>query len=225
MLDQGCRVVGPERAVLSVQDGSYATRGFLRQGRANAQVVSRLPINSPLYAPPVPRPGGRRGRQALKGKRLGTPQTLAQQPPGWRAHPSELGTEVRSLTGIWHSVLPGVRLRVVLIRRLALQGQPNSQQQWLEAFFTTDLTLSPEQILSQARGRWAIEIEIRDANQHYALGQDHCRRYERIVAINACRLLMGACQLLWFIQRLDTGNSLALQRYRPWYRHKVMPSI
>lgn len=225
ILDQVCRVVGPERGVLSVQDGSYATREFLRQRLVNAQVVCRLPINSPLYAPPVPGPAGRRGRKPTTGMRLGTPQTLAQQRRGWCPHPSEPGAEVRSLEGIWHSVLPGVQLRVVIIRRPALKGQPHAQRQWLEAFFTTDLSLSQEQILSQARGRWAIEIEIRDANHSYGLGQDHCRRYERIVAINAFRLLMGAFQLLWFIQQLDTGSTLALQQYRPWYRHKAMPSI
>ena len=227
MLDRLCGVVSPARKVLSVQDGDYSTKYFLRDLPEQAQVIGRLPKNSPLYAVPVPKAEGRPGRQAQKGPRLGTAETLADEDQGWRPHPEEAGAEVRLVTGIWHSVLPGVVLHVVLVRRLALKQAPSKKQRqrWVEAFFTADLSLSLEAVLREYQGRWSIEITIWQARQSFGLGQDRCRRYRRIVGINALRMVLMATEVLWFAGKVSSVRSMDLVVYRPWYLQKRGPSL
>ena len=94
----------------------------------------------------------------------------------------------------------------------------------VEAFFTTDLSLSPHAILSEYGDRWAVEIEIRDANAFDGLGQDQCRKRQRIMGANTFRLVMAAARTLWFIDQVERGTGMHLCRYRPWYRQKVAPS-
>lgn len=84
--------------------------------------------------------------------------------------------------------------------------------------------MSPQDILREYRARWAVEIEIRDANAFDGLGQDQCRKRQHIVGANTLRLVMAAARTLWFIDHVECRPSLNLQRYRPWYRQKVAPS-
>ncbi len=223
MLDQVCRLVGRERRVLSVQDGGYATKQFLQGLPKNAEVVGRLPIDSPLYGLAEPKPPSQPGPQAKKGPRLGNAQELAEAaaPEAWQAHPEEEGAEVLVVEGLWHSVMPGVLLRVVIVRR----EKATKRKKVIEAFFTSLGTLSAEQILQEYRARWSIEILIREAREHYGLGQDRCRRYRRIVGVNGFRMVLGACQVLWFAQQVEQHGEGALRPYQPWYVQKQQVSL
>ena len=72
--------------------------------------------------------------------------------------------------------------------------------------------------------RWAIEIAIRDGHAYYGVAQDQCRKFERIVGANTFRLLMAAARTLWCIVSSEPHADVALQRFRPGYRHKGAPS-
>lgn len=222
MLEAVSRLAGPDRTVLSVQDGGYSTKDFLRELPENAQVVGRLPIDSPLYAKPEPKKPGQPGPAPKKGERLGNPKELADEADAedWQPHPEE-EAEVLEVEGLWHSVMPEVWLRVVIVRREQSTGQKNE----LEAFFTSRCTLEADELLQEYRGRWSIEILIREAKGHYGLGQDRCRRYDRIMGINGLRMLVGACQVLWFARELEQHQEAALRPYQPWYKQKQKPSL
>lgn len=228
LLDRLCGTIGPQRRVLSVQDGNYATQYFLRALPECVDVVGRLPKNSPLYGLPAPKPAGQPGPQPKKGARLGTALDFAEEEGSrWQAHPSEAGAEVSLLAGLWPSVLPGVPLQVALVRRKHLRYHPSKRkrQRWLEAFFTTDGTLNLEEILQEYRGRWTIEILLHEARESYGLGQDRCRRYRRIVGVNNFRLLVGAAEVLHFAEQVAAADTMDLRRYRSWYRTKQGPSL
>jgi hypothetical protein len=94
----------------------------------------------------------------------------------------------------------------------------------VEAVFTTDLTLSPAALRAQDRERWAVEITLRDSNAFTGLGQDQCRKWQRVVGVNTFRLVLAAARTLWFVEHVSQPQVLALGRYRPWYRHKCAPS-
>jgi len=190
--------------------------------------VGRFPISAKLYELPPPHPAKRRGAPRKKGDLIGSPKTLAQTTTGWAPHPSEAGAEIQDWCGLWHPVLPGRLLRVVVVRRPG-KGRPTRTGQRkplppVEAFFTTDLSLSPEDILTEYHARWAVEIAIRDANAFAGLGQDQCRKRKRILGANTLRLVLAAARTLWFIAHVDRGPAVPLGRYRPWYRQKVAPS-
>ena len=124
--------------------------------------MGRFPIRAKLYEVPPPPTGKRRGAPRKKGALIGSPKILAQTAKGWIPHPSEAGTEIHAWCGLWHPVLPGQLLRVVVVRRQA-QGRPTrvgprKSPPPLEAFFTTDLALSPQDILTEYRKRWAVGV-------------------------------------------------------------------
>jgi hypothetical protein len=191
-------------------------------------VVARFLLSGKLYALPEPPAGKRRGRPPRQGKLLGSPKPLARQRRGWQPHPTEAQAEVQPWVGLWHTVLPGRLVRVVVVRRppAARPQQPGQRKPRppVEAFFTTDLSLSREDILRQDRDRWAVEITIRDSHTFDGLGQDQCRKIQRIVGANTFRLVMAAARTLWCLEHANQPNAMDLRRYRPWYRQKSAPT-
>jgi len=152
---------------------------------------------------------------------------LARRRHGWQPHPTEAKAEVQTWIGLWHTVLPGRLVRVVVVRRPAAHSKQPGQRKPpppVEAFFTTALSLSLEDILRQYRDRWAVEIAIRDRNAFNGLGQDQCRKIQRIVGANTFRLVMAATRTLWFLEQANQRHGMDLRRYRPWYRQKCAPS-
>jgi len=134
---------------------------------------------------------------------------------------------VQAWEGLWHAVLPSQLLRVVVVHRpaTACWRKPGQRKPPpLEAFFTTDPTLSLATILTQYRERWAVEITLRDSNALTGFGQDQCRKYTHVVAVNTFRLALAAARTLWFVAQTNRTDALDLIRYRPWYRHKQVPS-
>jgi hypothetical protein len=221
----------PTRRLRVSGDGEFATKAFLRYLLPSVEVDGRLLITAKLYQPPPKRRKGQRGAPRKKGDLMGSAKTLATTPTGWLPHPTEAGAVVQSWCGIWHSVLPGRVIRMVVVRRPQLENikgvkgnQAFGRRKPLEAFFSTDLTLSPDDILASYEDRWAIEIEIRDARAFDGLAQDQCRKLTHIVGANTFRLLMAAARTLWFIEQTERAGHVDLCRYRPWYKQKVAPS-
>jgi hypothetical protein len=221
----------PTRAIRVATDGGYATQVFLRDLPPNVAVVGRFLLTAKLYQLPPTRVKGQRGAPRKKGAVIGSPQTLATPSAAWHPHPQEAGAFFQSWVGIWHSVLPGRPLRVVVVWRPHCKGTKasNSPKAFgrlkpLEAFFSTEVALSAHTILETYADRWAMEIDIRDGHAYYGVAQDQCRKYERIVGANTFRLLMAAARTLWFIVKSEQQADVALRRFRPWYRHKVAPS-
>jgi hypothetical protein len=218
----------PMRRIHLVGDGAYATKETLRELPATVDVTARMLLTGKLYAPPPLASTPRRGCPPKKGPLLGSPKTLARKRAGWQPHPTEAGTFVQAWTGLWHSVLPGRLIQVVVVRRPQRHRprRPGSRKPLspVEAFFSTDLTLSLAALLEQYQERWAIEITIRDSNALAGFGHDQCRKRERVIGTNTLRLVLAAARTLWFVEHTARYPTTALRLYRPWYRHKVAPS-
>jgi len=210
----------PGRPIQSLADGGYATKDSVRRLPEAVHIVGRFPISAKLYEVPPPRLPKRRGAPRKKDDLLGSPKTLAQTAKGWSPHPSEVGAEIQAWDGLWHPVLPGRLVRVVVLRR---HGAPRTQRPGqrkpppaIEAFFTTALSLSAEEIVRASGHRWAVEIALRDSHAFDGLGQDQCRKRQRIIGANTLRLVRAAARTLWFIAHVDRGTGVPLCRSRPW---------
>ena len=221
----------PTRAIRVATDGGYATQSFLRDLPRNVDVVGRFLLTAKLYQLPPPRVKGQRGAPRKKGAVIGSPKTLATSAAAWQPHPQEAGAFIQSWVGLGHSVLPGRPIRLVVVWRPHREDRtkPTGKKAFgrlkpLEAFFSTDVSLSPQAMLETYEDRWAIEIDIRDGHAYYGIAQDQCRKFAHIVGANTFRLLMAAARTLWFIVASEQHGDVVLQRFRPWYRHKVAPS-
>jgi hypothetical protein len=115
----------PGRPIQSLADGGYATKDYVRRLPAAVHIVGRFPISAKLSEVPPPHPPKRRGAPRNKGDLIGSPTTLAQTATGWSPHPSEAGAEIQAWEGLWHAVLPGRLVRVVVLRR---QGTAATKQ-------------------------------------------------------------------------------------------------
>lgn len=189
--------------------------------RASCAPAHSLPCPSPSLASAGVRPP----RQCPL---LGSPNPLARQRRGWHPHLTEAKAEVQSEISLWRTVLPGRPVRMVVVRcppapRPKAPGQRKPCPP-VEAFLTTDLSLSVEDILQASRDRGAVEITTRDSNTFDGLGQDQCRKRSRIVGAHTFRLVMAAARTLGFLDQANHTPAMALRRYRPWYRQKSAPS-
>jgi hypothetical protein len=158
------------RAVRVVADGFYAKRPFLQAAAAaGVVVISRLRKDAGLRTVPAARRGGRRrGRPRVYGAGRISLAKRAGQKRGWRLVQARQYGQVRhkrikTFEATWRPA--GGRLRVVLVR----EGHG-----WL-ALFSTDPTLTAEEILSAAADRFSIEQDFHDLKEVEGLGQPQLR--------------------------------------------------
>jgi hypothetical protein len=215
----------PGRPLRRLADGGDATKDSGRQGPEAAQVVGRWPIGATLSPVPSQPPPSVEAPRANKA--TCSPTTLAQTATGWAPHPSEDGAERPAWCGLWHAVLPGRRIRVVVRRRdgtRATKRPGPSPPPALAAFCTTALTWSAQDILHAYRARGAVAMAIREAGAVDGLGQAQCRKRQRLLGANPFRLGMAAARTRWFIAPSERGIEGSLCRYRPWDRQTGAPS-
>jgi hypothetical protein len=149
-------------------------------------------------------------------------QNLGAAHEGVGAPPERRGRRAPSRVG---PVARGVAGAPRAGRGAATQGKPATKQPpALEAFFTTALPWSADEIVREYGHRWAVAIPLRDSKASAGLGQDPCRKRQRIAGAHTWRLVMAAARPLWFIVHVDRGTGVPLCRSRPWDRQKVAPS-
>ena len=133
--------------------------------------------------------------------------------------------------GIWHSVCPGRRRRVVVGWRPHRAGhtKPTGKKAFgrlkpLAALCRTEVALSPHALLETDAERWAMAIDLRDGQASDGVAQDQGRTLTPIVGAHTFRLLMAAARPWWCIVTSAPHADVALRRFRPWSRCKVAPS-
>jgi hypothetical protein len=226
----------PNRDLVVVGDSAYAAMDFLHACaslKRPVTVITRLRLDAALYDPPPPYTG--RGRPRKKGTRRPTPQQPLDDPltvwqcltlPWYDHHLRAL--DVATGTAFWfHFGLPGVPIRYVLIRDVAGQFAP-------QALLSTDLTLTPEEILAFFIRRWQMEPTFRHVREH--LGVETQRQWSDKAIARTTPLLLGLFSLVtllahtlltrrdltirtaaWYPKRLPTfADALALVRRSLW---------
>jgi hypothetical protein len=196
-------------------------------------MITRLRLDAALYDPAPPYSG--RGRPRKKGKRQVTlAQRLAAPQTCWHTlhvpwyGRGERPVEVASDTALWyHTGLPPVAIRWVLIRDPL--GQFKSQ-----ALLSTDLSLTPTQILIWFVQRWQLEVTFEEVRAH--LGIETQRQWSdlaiarttpallalfSLVTLSADQLLHGQPlpprQAAWYSKQLATfSDTLAFVRAQLW---------
>jgi len=226
----------PMQPLIIVGDSAYAALDFLNACQTLKQpvtVITRLRLDAALYEPPPPYSG--RGRPRKKGKRLPTLQHLLDHEQTvwqrltvpWYNHQLR-PIEIVTGTAFWfHFGLPGVHIRYVLIRDVAGKFDP-------QALLSTDLTLSPEQILAFFMRRWQMEPTFCHVREH--LGVETQRQWSDKAIARTTPVLLGLFSLItlmahslftsrpvpirtavWYPKPLPTfSDALALVRYHLW---------
>jgi hypothetical protein len=186
----------PARVRLYVlADGAYATRDFLRGARAlGHHVLTRLKCNADVCWPPPARRPGQYGRPRIYGKKV---NLTAYHDTHRRPARVRIGAQHYIAT---FSSLDAVPRRFGQLSRIVIVDLPRHQRAVL---LSTDLSLSPTEIIERYAMRFSLEIAYRELKQRFAWGhyQVHSRpAIERHVALS-----FVACSLttLLLVQRDD----------------------
>ena len=156
--------------------------------RLNVALVSRLRLDAQLFEFSVPAKK-KLGRKPIKGKRIQLKELLNDPEQAWQIGRVDwYGGETRQIEYLtficlwYHAGFTPVTLRIVLVKT---PGGKNEA----EAFFCTDTTLQPTQIIRYFVLRWNIEVTFEETRAH--LGIETQRQWSDKARARATPLLMG----------------------------------
>jgi hypothetical protein len=221
MIQVIARWLGP-RKLRVLGDSEYAGGSISRHLPGNVDLISRMTMKAALFEPPPP-PSAARGRRRRKGRRLPSPEQMAQAPsPSWiktavRIYGRKVRVWYRSIDALWYSSAGPRLMRIVVVR------DPRRHRRD-DCFFSTDLTLRPPQIIEAFSMRWPLEVCFRDVKQFLGF-EDPQNRVSKATQRTAPLIFyIYDLTLLWYAQ---SGHLAAPQSALPrlWYRQKASVSF
>ena len=159
----------PDRQFLFAGDQNYgshdmATLAPRSQGRLH--LVSKFYPDARLYDPPPPYGGHYRPR--VKGAKRPTPEEVVLQTPRRRLNVAWYGggrreVEVVSGTGYWYKAGEGL----VAVRWVYAHDLTGTHRD--EYFSSTDVDMTPQEIIEAYTGRWSIEVTFEETRAYVGL--------------------------------------------------------
>ena len=207
----------PERAFMMGADGFYATLAGCAM--TETHLISRMRCDAAIYELPKKKPNHQRGPHPKKGKRLPTPAQIASRVKSWqRVKTSERGkTKYRLVYAkvvIWYKVSHTPVLLVI--------SRDPARREKDDFFFTTDVSLTPAEVIGGFAGRWSIEDTFKNTKQ--SLGSEEPQTWkaqgpERAAVIS---LWLYSVFWAWYLRYGYRKSSIPIM---PWYAAKTHPSF
>ena len=202
-----------------VGDGAYACMDLaLTCIRLNVALISRLRLDAQLFEFPVFEKK-KLGRKPIKGKRIQLKELLNDSKQAWQKDRVDwYGGETRQLeyltfTCLWyHAGFTPVTLRIVLVKT---PGGKNEA----EAFFSTDINLTPTKIIRYFVLRWNIEVTFEETRAH--LGIETQRQWSDKAIARTTPLLMGLFSFVTLVAlKMHQLKPLISMEKASWYDKK-----
>jgi DDE superfamily endonuclease len=179
----------PQRRFLLAGDGNYGTHelaGFAARRRGRLTLVSKFYPDARLYEPPPPYTG--RGRPRVKGAKLPTPEQAVATAARTPLHVAWYGGGQRDVaivtgTGQWYRVGHGL----VAVRWVFVHDVTGSHRD--EYFFTTEVTLSAQEVIETYVGRWNEETTFQEMRSY--LGLESTRGWKEATVLRMAPCLFG----------------------------------
>jgi hypothetical protein len=206
------------RSWILIGDGTYACIELAHTcTKSQVTLVSRLRLDAQLFEFPIyqPRPGVR-GRKPIKGKRIRLAAFLNDPNKQWQDSTlTWYGAEEKiisylTLECLWYnSRSKPVTVRVVLVTN------PDNKHT-AEVFFSTNTSLSPEQIIRYYVLRWNIEVTFEETRAH--LGFETQRQWSDKAIARSTPLLMALFSLIALVgMKMNETKKLISMEMASWY--------
>jgi hypothetical protein len=167
------RVAG--RQIHGVADAAYHGKG-LRDLPAQLTWTTRLPRNAGAL-PPGPSTYRQAGTTTVEGDRIGTPLQAAAHAAWQAVQVGRYGrvetVQVAVIDCLWYGVFGPLPVRMLLVR--------DRDTGPMLALVTTDLVITPADLVARYAARWAIEVTFFDTRQTLGVAQAR-NRTEQAVA-------------------------------------------
>jgi DDE superfamily endonuclease/Archaeal putative transposase ISC1217 len=159
----------PERQFVFAGDQNYGSHEMARlapQTGGRLHLVSKFRPDANLYEPPPPYAG--HGRPRVKGAKLPTPQEVVATAERTRRDVAWYGGGRRDVgvvsgTGHWYKAGEGL----VPVRWVYVHDRTGTHRD--EYFYSTDLDMTPQEIIEEYTGRWNIETTFEEARAYLGL--------------------------------------------------------
>jgi DDE superfamily endonuclease len=180
----------PDRTIVAVADGNYATHelaALAARYPKRLSFVSKFYPDANLVAPPPPVVGKRPAhRPRTKGEDLPDPAVVVQRTPTRQALEvawyggGRRQVEVVTGTGLWYKGgRPLVPVRWVFVHDL--RGTHRD-----ESFFSTDVAMTAAALIETYTGRWNIETTFEEMRSYLGLETTRGRRRSTVLRVAPC---------------------------------------
>ena len=207
----------PQRRFLCSADGFYAS--LAGQDIPNTDIISRMRRDANIYDLLGKKRKKRRGRPRKKGKQLPSPQKLAKRVTNWQLiQTCQRGKIRKRLVYVRKVVWYKVSQKPVL---LVISRDPAGKEKD-DFFFTTDLSLTPAEVISGFAGRWSIEDTFKNTKQFIGGQEPQTWKGKGPERAAALSLWIYSVVWLWYLQQKWNRRYFFVQ---PWYPGKSAPSF
>ena len=161
----------------------------------------------------------RRGRPPKRGRTLPKPKDVAKDDSRpWKTCQAYLYGALRTvyykeIFAQWYRAC-GIGLLHIIVVKVE-QGSIN-----LRVFFSTDPTMTVEQILEGYGRRWSIEVSFRNLKQLLGFADSSARLKPAVERTAPFVGIVYSFLIVWFTEHAF-NTSFAKPPIRPWYNHKV----
>jgi len=201
----------PQRHFIFVGDMGYGTSEtarFCRQHRRHLTIVSKFYGDAALYEPPPPRTCHTIGRPRVKGQKLASPQEVVVNTTkrtcltvAWYGGTTR---EVEIVTGTGHWYRIGEDL--VEVRWVYVHDCTGTHRD--EYFFTTDITMEPQQIVECYTQRWSIETTFQECREYLKLESTKGYGQRTVLRVAPCLFGLYTIVVLLYRQLPSSASTL-----------------
>lgn len=223
-LDWTCQMVKVvcrwlKRHWILIGDGAYACMNLAATCiKKNVTLISRLRLDAQLFHAPVAEKK-KLGRKPVKGKRIQLKELLIDPEQAWQTETvnwyggEKKQIEYLTFVCLWyHAGSAPITLRIVLVKT------PNGKNE-AETFFSTDIALTPTQIINYFVLRWNIEVTFEETRAH--LGVETQRQWSDKAIARTTPLLMGLFSLVTLVAfSMHQIKALVSMETASWYDKK-----
>ncbi|GAH03419.1 unnamed protein product, partial [marine sediment metagenome] len=207
----------PERRFRVVGDGFFAP--LAGRELPGATIISRLQRNAEIYDLPKKPKKNSRGRPRKKGPRLLCPEKMAQQVCKWKKvkvrERGKIKTRlVYTRKVLWYRVW---QKPILLVISRDPQGKEKD-----DFFFTTDVTMTPAEVIGCFADRWAIEDTFKNTKQFLGGQQPQTWKRQGPERAAALSFWLYSVVWLWYLKQ-KTNNRYFI--VHPWNPLKCTPSF
>lgn len=209
----------PNRVFRLLVDAAYGVGEMITRLPSNCHLISRLRSDARLFQPveAVP-PNARRkaGRPRIRGSEMDKAAVIFAKRK--RRSAGTLTVYGKAKKVEWVTVLaclyqaPSRLLRVVVVQFPEEKGKKPS----LVTLYSTDLDMSPEEIIESYCRRWSIEETFQDAKGQLGLDEPQCRSRKAVERMVPTILYLHA--ILWLWAGRERLGRQAAKRKAPWNR-------
>jgi len=207
----------PERRFYLVGDGFYAT--LVGKELSRTTIISRIQRNAELYDLPTKPRKKRPGRPRTKGKRLASPEKMAPRIQDWQSVEVRERGKIRT-RWIYSKVVLWYRVSHQPIL-LVISRDPAGKEKD-DFLLTTDVTMTPAEVIGCYADRWAIEDTFKNTKQF--LGGQQPQTFKGKGPERAAGLSLWLYSMVWLWYLLQKSNKRYFVVW-PWNPYKSTPSF